>query len=98
MEYLTILLILLASTIFIEHKYHIHLYESRRERIIVVLVFFVIGVLWDHFAIFRNHWNFSGQGLIGIKIGLMPLEEYLFILIVPFFIITTYKVLVKKIK
>ncbi len=98
MEYLTILLILLASAIFIEHKYHIHLYESRQERIIVVLVFFVIGVLWDHFAIFRGHWNFSGQGLVGIKIGLMPIEEYLFILIVPFWIITTYKLLVKIIK
>jgi len=98
MEYLAILLILLVSAIFIEKKNHIHLYESRKERIIVVLVFFIIGVLWDHFAIFRGHWHFPGPGMIGIKIGLMPIEEYLFILIVPFWIITVYKVLTKKIK
>lgn len=98
MEYLIILLLLLVSAIFIEYRYCIHLYESRKERMVTILVFFTIGVLWDHFAIFRGHWSFSGNGLVGIKIGLMPLEEYLFILIVPFWIITVYKVLIKKIK
>jgi lycopene cyclase domain-containing protein len=98
MEYLVILLLLLASAIFIEWKYHIRLYHSRKERIIVTLIFFVIGVLWDHLAIWRGHWNFSGQKLLGITIGLMPLEEYLFILIIPFWILTVYKVLDKKLK
>ena len=98
MEYLIILLALFSIGIFIEWKYHIHLYHSRKERIIITLTFFVIGVLWDSFAIFRGHWDFTGNGLIGITIGLMPLEEYLFILIVPFWIITMYKVLDKKLK
>jgi lycopene cyclase domain-containing protein len=98
MEYLIILLVLLAVGLFIEWKYRVHLYHSRKERIIVTLVFFVIGVLWDSFAIFRGHWDFPGPGLVGLKIGLMPIEEYLFILIVPFWIITMYKILDKKIK
>ncbi len=98
MEYLAILLILLVSAIFIKWKYHIRLYESKKEAIIIILVFSVIGILWDSFAIFRGHWSFPGPGLIGIKIGSMPLEEYLFILIVPFWTITVYKALTKKIK
>ena len=98
MEYLAVLLILLASAIFIEKKNHIHLYESIRQRLIIVFVFFVVGVLWDHFAIFRGHWFFPGPGMVGIRFGLMPLEEYLFILIIPFWIITVYKLLTKKIK
>lgn len=98
MEYLVILLILFASAIFIEWKYHIHLYHSRKERFIVTFVFFVVGVLWDHLAIFRGHWEFQGKGLIGIKIGLMPLEEYLFIIIIPFWILTVYKLLDKKVE
>jgi len=67
-----------------------------RERVLVTLIFFVVGVLWDHFAIWRGHWIFPGKGLIGIRIGLMPLEEYLFIFIIPFWVLTVYKVVDKK--
>lgn len=61
-------------------------------------MFFLIGVIWDTYAIYRNHWIFIDENLLGIKIGLMPLEEYLFILIVPFCILTYYKLLDRKIK
>ena len=98
MEYLLILLFLLISGIFIEWKYHIRLYHSRKERFIITSFFFIIGVLWDSFATYRGHWSFLGDGLIGLKIGLLPIEEYLFILIVPFWIITIYKLLDNKIK
>jgi lycopene cyclase domain-containing protein len=98
MEYFVILMILLVSGVIIQRKNHIQLYKSRKEQLIVVLVFFVIGVLWNHYAIFRGHWTFPGPGMIGFNIGLMPIEEYLFILIVPFWIITVYKVLTNKIK
>lgn len=98
MEYLIILLVLFAFAIFLELKYHIHLYHSRKERILVTIIFFIVGVLWDSLAIFRGHWDFPGRGLLGVKIGLMPLEEYLFILIIPFWILTLYKILDKKIK
>jgi lycopene cyclase domain-containing protein len=51
--------------------------------------------VWDSVAIWRGHWVFPGPGLVGIKIGLMPLEEYLFALVIPYFILTTYSVLKK---
>lgn len=95
MEYLIIPLILLASAIILEWKYKIRLYSSLKERLLTTLIFFIIGVLWDHFAIYRGHWSF-GTGLIGFKIGLMPIEEYLFILIIPFWVLTIYKVIDKK--
>jgi lycopene cyclase domain-containing protein len=98
MEYIAILVVLFSLGLYMEHRWKIHLYESRRERVLVVLIFFLIGVLWDTFAIWRGHWYFNEEKLIGVTIGLMPLEEYLFILIVPFWIITTYKVLTKIIK
>lgn len=98
MEYLIILLFFLITAALAEWKYHIHLYHSRKERLIVVLFFFITGALWDTYAIWRGHWSFPGEGLIGIKIGLMPLEEYLFMLIIPFWILTFYKILDKKVK
>lgn len=54
--------------------------------------FFVIGVVWDSFTIWRGHWLFPAGKNLGIVIGNMPLEEYLFALIVSSFILTIYKV------
>lgn len=93
MEYLLVLLALLASAVWMERRFHVHLYDSRRERIVVTAVFFVVGVAWDTVAILRGHWSFNSEHLVGVTIGVMPLEEYLFILIVPFWILTTYRVL-----
>ncbi len=98
MEYLIVLLVLLLLAVFIEWKYKIHLYHSRKERYFVILFFFIFGILWDHLAIWRGHWSFDGSGLLGITIGLMPIEEYLFVLIVPFWIITIYKLAELEIK
>ncbi len=98
MEYLAILSILLVSGVIIQKMNNIHLYKSRKEQLTVALVFFLIGIIWDHYALYRGHWSFPGPGLIGITIGLMPIEEYLFMLIVPFVIITIYKALTNKIK
>ncbi|MBT3720791.1 lycopene cyclase domain-containing protein [archaeon] len=98
MEYLIILIGIFLITLFLEYKLHIHLYHSRKERIIIPLIFFIIGTIWDTYAVYRNHWTFSDSMLIGIKIGILPLEEYLFFLVVPYMILTLYKILDKKIK
>ncbi|MEO5635029.1 MAG: lycopene cyclase domain-containing protein [Candidatus Paceibacterota bacterium] len=90
-EYLIILLIILLATIAIEYKYDIHLYHSRKERFIVVLHIFLLGMLWDYFAVYRHHWIFPGDGLIGIRIYGLPIEEFLFFLIVPYFALVVYK-------
>lgn len=62
----------------------------------VIGLFFVVGVVWDTFAIWRGHWAFPPGKNVGIVIGLMPLEEYLFILIIPYFVLTVYKVIDSK--
>tara|TARA_B100001964_G_C14094889_1_gene536548 strand:+ start:531 stop:824 length:294 start_codon:yes stop_codon:yes gene_type:complete len=97
MEYILVLIAILLISIFLDHKYHTKLYDSRKERILIPIVFLILGSIWDTFAIWRGHWSFSGSGLIGIKIGLMPLEEYLFMLIIPYAILTHYKALRKEI-
>ncbi|MFB6294192.1 MAG: lycopene cyclase domain-containing protein [Candidatus Nanohaloarchaea archaeon] len=92
MEYLLILLLLLASAIGLEWRYGVRVYRSVQERIAVTGIFLLTGILWDSYAIIRGHWSFDADALIGVKIGVMPLEEYLFALIVPFWILTVYTV------
>jgi lycopene cyclase domain-containing protein len=98
MEYISILFVFLACAVFLDIYYKVHLYHSLRERIFITLLFFIIGVAWDSFAVYRHHWAFPGDGLTGIYFGNLPLEEYLFSLVVPFWVITIYKLLDRKIK
>ena len=93
MEYLLILILFFLSAVAAIWRFKIQLYHSRREGIVITLVFFFVGVVWDSFAVYRQHWTFLGPGLVGIKIGLLPIEEYLFFLVMPFWIMTVYKVL-----
>ncbi|KKQ08198.1 MAG: Lycopene cyclase [Parcubacteria group bacterium GW2011_GWB1_36_5] len=97
-EYLTILLVVLIVTVFIEFKYHIHLYHSRKERLFVTLNIFLFGMFWDYFAVYRQHWIFPGDGLIGIRIFGLPIEEFLFFLIIPYAALVMYKFYDTKIK
>lgn len=91
MEYFVILLCVLALGIFFETKYHLHLYHSRKERIMYTLNIFVYGMVWDYYATYRQHWIFPGEGLIGVRIWGLPLEEFLFFLIVPYSALVMYK-------
>ncbi len=98
MEYLAILILILLIAIWVEYKNHIHLYHSRKERILVTLNIFVFGMLWDYFAVYRHHWMFPGNGLCGFRIYGLPIEEFGFFLIVPYVALVIYKYWDKKIK
>lgn len=91
--YLATLAIFFALALWLEIAFRVHLYQSRKERILITLIFFVIGVAWDSISTINKTWIYPGNGLIGIWIGVLPLEEYLFSLIVPFWILTVYRVL-----
>ncbi len=91
MEYLLILLVVLALSLLLEKKNHLHLYRNRKERLLLTGLFFLVGSIWDSYAVWRGHWLFPNNKTVGVTIGLLPLEEYLFFLIVPYFILTIYK-------
>lgn len=48
---------------------------------------------WDVLATWRGHWHFDPQGIIGIKIINLPLEEWLFFIVIPFCCIFTWEAL-----
>lgn len=50
----------------------------------------VIFIIWDFYAVSRNHWVFDKNQVLGIYGPLkIPLEEFLFFLIVPLAAIMT---------
>ncbi|HDT13663.1 MAG TPA: lycopene cyclase domain-containing protein [Candidatus Aminicenantes bacterium] len=48
---------------------------------------------WDHWVTVRGDWAFNPEYLLGIKLFSLPLEEYLFFVVVPFSCIFIYEVL-----
>jgi lycopene cyclase domain-containing protein len=96
--YLATLIAFFALAVWLEVKFHVHLYQTRKERILITLIFFAVGVAWDSIETIEKTWVYSGRGLIGIWIGVLPIEEYFFSLVVPFWILTVYRVLEAKLK
>lgn len=96
MEYLGILLFVFLAFMLLKLRYKIQLFKSIKEKVIFALACLAIGVVWDSYAILRGHWVFGEQFFVGVKIGVMPVEEYLFILIIPFSVLVLYKIVTKK--
>ena len=95
-EYLAALLLMFFIALFIQQKNHIQLFHSKSEMLVFISFFFVFGVLWDTITIYRGGWIIPVGKTLGFTIGLMPLEDYLFMLISPYFAITIYKLLDSK--
>ncbi len=54
----------------------------RWRRLLLTLAFTIPPlVLWDWYAIDRGHWHF--HMMTGLQIGILPLEELLFFIVVP---------------
>lgn len=52
---------------------------------------FILFVIWDSFAISRGHWDFNGNFVTGIKILNLPVEEVLFLVVIPFCALFTWE-------
>ena len=96
MEYLVILISVFLVCLFVKWKFKLRLFDSFREALTVFGSLFVIGVAWDTFSIYRGYWSFNSSFLVGISIGLMPLEEYLFVLVIPFLTLVIYRMVRRK--
>lgn len=71
--YLAILVAPFGAALLLEWKYNTHLYGTRRERLLITVLCFVIGVAWDTFSVIEKAWIFPGHGLVGIWIDVLPL-------------------------
>lgn len=66
-------------------------YRNWRSLILSIVLIVVIFGGWDVFATWRGHWSFNSQGVDGIRIINLPLEEVLFFIVIPFCCIFTWE-------
>ncbi|KPJ70825.1 hypothetical protein AMJ51_00865 [Microgenomates bacterium DG_75] len=97
-EYALILILLLFISVFLHRYFKLKLSKSKSHLFIFYAILFFVGIVWDQFAIGRNHWTYSEEFLLGPYVGFMPIEDYVFILVTPYFGLVVYKIIEKYLK
>jgi lycopene cyclase domain-containing protein len=49
-----------------------------RPMLFLLLVVYAAASVWDNAAVALGLWDFAPDRLVGLRLGLLPLEEYLF--------------------
>jgi lycopene cyclase domain-containing protein len=91
MEYLVLLIFIFLVCIAAKLGYKVRLFKSKKHAALTMSSLFVIGSAIDSFALLRGYWSFSQEFLVGVTVGVMPLEEYLFVIVIPLLTITVYR-------
>ncbi len=91
-------LILLIAFVLIPNSILLYLNRAKlqwKNLLLSLLILFLIGFIWDHLSVQMGIWTFSSKEIVGTLFGL-PIEEYLFFILVPLLSINIYTLLKKK--
>jgi lycopene cyclase domain-containing protein len=94
--YLAVLFLVLIVTLITNRLLSIKVYPKVLFSVVLSLTFVIVGTIWDSYSVSQGHWFFNEESLIGIKLGILPIEEYLFFIVVPYFCISVYKLMEKR--
>lgn len=50
-------------------------FKRWKASLLTFLLGAVLATLWENLAVLRGHWWFGYQYMLGIRIGLVPIEE-----------------------
>jgi lycopene cyclase domain-containing protein len=88
--YCAMLAFTIVGSFWLEIVLKVHVLARFKRVLKSVLPIALLFVVWDAYAISRSHWHFDGRQILGIYgPANIPLEEYLFFLIVPIAAIMT---------
>lgn len=81
--YLLVLLGCLIGTAPLEVFLGTRVYARWRRLLLTLLPVVAVFVTWDLLAIRAGHWDYDREQTTGIVLGLLPLEELLFFVVIP---------------
>lgn len=92
-KYMAVLIISLSLPFLLSFWPPLKFWRNLKALILTLALIVVIFGAWDVFAVWRGHWSFGAGGIYGIKIINLPVEEWLFFIVVPFCCIFTWEAL-----
>jgi lycopene cyclase domain-containing protein len=91
LTYLAVLLACLLLTAPLELVLRARVYGRWRRAAAAILPVAAVFVLWDYLATAAGWWWFDEQFVTGVFIGILPLEELMFFLVVPICALLTFE-------
>ena len=98
MTYLQILLAVYLFFLISNLYFKTKVYSNRKSALLFSVCYFILGFIWDYYAVKQGHWSFNDKFLVGPKYLYIPLDEYLFFVIIPYCAISFYKTISKFVK
>lgn len=84
LTYLGVLAFCLIGTAPLEIFLRTRVYRRPLRLVLSLLPVVVVFVVWDLYAIAREHWTYDGEQTTGVVLpGRLPLDELLFFLVIP---------------
>ncbi|MFD0865418.1 lycopene cyclase domain-containing protein [Tessaracoccus lubricantis] len=90
-QYLTLMAACVAITLPLEFVLRARVYRRPVRLVLAMLPMLVVFLVWDVVGILRDHWTYSERFTTGIMLGVVPLEELVFFLVIPICGLLTYE-------
>ena len=91
LRYLLALIACLVITLPLELVLDARVYRRPRLLALTVLPVFAAFAAWDLLATLRGDWSFTGRYLLGPRLLRLPVEEWLFFVVIPVCTLLTYE-------
>ena len=90
-QYLALMAACLVVTLPLEFVLRARVYRRPVRLLLALVPTIVVFVIWDVIGILRDHWSYSPKFTTGIMLGVMPLEELVFFIVIPICGLLTYE-------
>ena len=90
-EYLLLMGACLVITLPLELLFSARVYRRWRFLIGSLIPVVLVFSLWDIIAIARDHWTYNPEYVTGIRLGVLPLEELVFFIVIPICALLSYE-------
>jgi lycopene cyclase domain-containing protein len=94
--YMAMLIFTICGSFWLEIVLKVGVLRRWKRALSSILPVAMLFIAWDAYAIKRHHWFFDREQILGIYGPLgIPLEEYLFFIVVPLAALMTIEAVVK---
>ncbi len=90
-QYLALMAACLVVTLPLEFALRARVYRRPVRLLLALAPAVALFTLWDLVGIVRHHWSYSPLYTTGLRIGVIPIEELVFLVVVPICALLTYE-------
>ncbi|MFW6225035.1 MAG: lycopene cyclase domain-containing protein, partial [Bacteroidota bacterium] len=90
--YLVLLIITLAYPFIKSFEHRIRMYRKWKYIFPAIIITALLFIAWDYWFVRQSVWHFNDHYILGFKILQLPVEEWIFFIIIPYACFFIYEV------